>query len=101
MLGEVLRLIAQSLPESRLLQWPQAVGVYMMSVNKHMDAPQYKQTLKSVFPTQFEAGSLADRLLTQGLEQGRKEGREDGNLTGKIQTFQELLGEPVSTDDEL
>ncbi len=57
------------------------------------DAPRYKQTLKSVFPTQFEPGSLADRLLIQG--------REEGKLAGKIQTFQELLlGEPVSTDDE-
>jgi predicted transposase/invertase (TIGR01784 family) len=101
MLGEILQLIAQSLPESRLPQWLQAVGVYIMSVNKDMDAPQYKQTLKSVFPTQFEPGSLADRLLTQGLEQGREEGREEGKLAGKIQTFQELLGDPVSTDDEL
>ena len=72
-----------------------------MSVNKDMDAPQYKQTLKSVFPTQFEPGSLADRLLTQGLEQGREEGREEGKLAGKVQTFQELLGDLVSTDDEL
>jgi predicted transposase/invertase (TIGR01784 family) len=97
MLGEILQLLAQSLPESRLLQWLQAVGVYIMSVNKDMDAPQYKQTLKSVFPTQFEPGSLADRLLIQG----REEGREEGKLAGKIQMLQELLGEPVSTDDEL
>ena len=38
------------------------------------------QTLKSVFPTQFEPGSLADRLLSQG----RQEGREEGNLAGKM-----------------
>ncbi len=60
MLGETLQLIAQSLPESRLLQWLQAVGVYIMSVNKELDSPQYKQTLKSVFPTQFEPGSLCN-----------------------------------------
>ena len=72
-----------------------------MSVNKDIDSQQYKQTLKSVFPTQFEPGSLADRLLIQGREEGRKEGREEGKLAGKIQTLQELLGDAVSTDDEL
>jgi hypothetical protein len=74
-LGEILQLIAQSLPEGRLPQWIQAIGVYIMSVNKDMDSPQYKQTLKSVFPTQFEPGSLADRLLIQGREEGRRRSR--------------------------
>jgi predicted transposase YdaD len=84
-----------------------------MSDNKDIDSQQYKQTLKSVFPTQFEPGSLADRLLIQGREEGREEGREQGleegleqgreqgKLAGKIQTLQELLGDAVSTDDEL
>ncbi len=101
MLGEILQLLAHSLPESRLLQWLQAVGVSIMSVNKDMDSPQYKQTLKSVFPTQFEPGSLADRLLIQGREEGREKGLKLGKLTGNIQMLQDLLGEPVSTDDEL
>ncbi|MCA9181000.1 MAG: hypothetical protein KDA51_06085 [Planctomycetales bacterium] len=69
-----------------------------MSVNKNIDSQQYKQTLKSVFPTQFEPGSLADRLLLQGREEGREEGMEKGKLAGKIQTLQELLGDEVSTD---
>jgi predicted transposase/invertase (TIGR01784 family) len=96
-LGELLQRIAQALPEGHLPQWIQVIGVYVMSVNKDIDSQQYKQTLKSVFPTQFEPGSLADRLLIQG----REEGREEGKLTGKIQTLQELLGDAVSTDDEL
>lgn len=50
------------------------------AANKDIDAQQYKQTLKSVLPTQFEPGSLADRLLIQG----RKEGLERGILSGKI-----------------
>ncbi len=29
-----------------------------MSVNKNIDSQQYKQTLKSVFPTQFEPGEV-------------------------------------------
>ena len=54
-----------------------------------MDETVYKQTLKEVFPTQFEPGSLADRLLLRG--------REEGKLIGQIQVFQELLGEEVMT----
>lgn len=76
-----------------------------MSVNKNMNEAEYKETLKSVFPTQFEPGSLADRLLTQGreegMEKGREEGREQGKLAGKIQLIQELLGAEVATDENL
>ncbi|MCA9158241.1 MAG: hypothetical protein KDA72_07940 [Planctomycetales bacterium] len=93
MLGGLLRLLARSLPESHLPEWIQAIGVYVMTVNKDIDAQQYKQTLKSVLPTQFEPGSLADRLLIQG----REEGLERGLLAGKIQTLQELLGEDSPT----
>jgi len=104
-LGEILELLASSLPAGRLSGWIQAIGVYVMSVNKNIDSQQYKQTLKSVFPTQFEPGSLADRLLIQGRkegrEKGREEGREEGKLAGKIQTLQELLGDAVTSDDAL
>ncbi len=92
-LGEILELLASSLPAGRLSGWIQAIGVYVMSVNKNIDSQQYKQTLKSVFPTQFEPGSLADRLLIQG--------RKEGKLAGKIQTLQELLGDAVTSDDAL
>ncbi len=97
MLGGLLRLLARSLPESHLPEWIQAIGVYVMTVNKDIDAQQYKQTLKSVLPTQFEPGSLADRLLIQG----REEGLERGLLAGKIQTLQELLGDPPTPKSEL
>jgi hypothetical protein len=72
-----------------------------MAVNKSMDSQQYKQTLQSVFPTQFEPGSLADRLLIQGREEGRQEGLEKGKVAGRVQMLQELLGEPVTSDAEL
>ena len=76
-----------------------------MSVNKNIDSQQYKQTLRSVFPTQFEPGSLADRLLIQGREEGREEGREAGlergKLAGKVQMLEELLGVPPTPDAEL
>lgn len=76
-----------------------------MTVNKDIGAEQYKQTLESILPTQFEPGSLADRLLIQGREEGREEGEQrglaKGNLAGKIQMLQELLGAPTTTDSEL
>lgn len=53
--------------------------------------------VQSVFPTQIEPGSIADRLL----KQGREEGREEGVVIGKIQTLQELVGDCVSTREEL
>jgi flagellar biosynthesis/type III secretory pathway protein FliH len=100
-----MRLIARSLPENQWQEWVTAIGVYVMSVNKDIDEAEYKQTLKSIFPTQFEPGSLADRLLAKGREEGRQEGRqeglEEGKLTGKIQLVQELLGDKVSSDEDL
>ena len=80
-----------------------------MAVNKNLDSQHYKQTLESVFPTQFEVGSLADRLLIQGREEGQKIGREigreegvlRGKLAGTIQTMQQILQVTVSTDSEL
>jgi predicted transposase YdaD len=100
MFGELLLQIAQALPESQLPEWFKAVGVYVMSVNKNIDAQQYKQTLQSILPVQFEAGSLADRLLIQGREEGREEGLKKGKLAGKIQMLQELLGDTPTTDAE-
>jgi predicted transposase YdaD len=108
-LGRILRIVVQALPANQAEEWVTAIGVYVMSVNKNMNEAEYKETLKSVFPTQFEPGSLADRLLTQGREEGmekgreegREEGREQGKLAGKIQLIQELLGAEVATDENL
>jgi hypothetical protein len=104
-LGEILWLIATSLPEGLLGHWIQAIEVYVMSVNKNIDQQQYKQTLAGIFPTQFEPGSLADRLLAQGreegLEQGREQGLEQGELIGKIQVLEELLGVSSTSKSEL
>jgi predicted transposase YdaD len=98
MLGELLFRIVQALPESQLPEWIKAIGVYVMSVNKNIDFQQYKQTLKSVLPVQFEPGSLADRLLIQGREEGREEGEQFGVLKGKIQMLEQLLGDTPTTD---
>jgi predicted transposase YdaD len=83
--------------DSGLETWIQAIGVYVIAVNRNMSTDEVNQVMKNVFPTQVEPGSIADRLLIQG----REEGREEGKLIGKIQTFQELLGEAVMSDETL
>jgi len=62
-----------------------------------VDGEQYEQTLSSILPTQFEPGSLADRLLIQGREEGREEGEKIGVLVGKVQ----LLGATVTSKSDL
>ncbi len=54
-----------------------------MTVNKKIDTQEYKQTLASILPVQFEPGSLADRLLIQGREEGREEGRKEGSIEAR------------------
>jgi len=97
----IIRFFAQWLPDGWLADWILAIGVYVMSVNKKIDTQQYKQTLKSVFPTQFEPGSLADRLLIQGREEGMEKGMEKGALIGKVQILHELLGDLAADEGEL
>ena len=112
-LQEILRRIILAIPNSQIADWVKAIGVYVITVNKNMDSQQYKQTLKSILPTQFEVGSLADRLLIQGREEGREEGLregleqgieqgiEKGKLAGKIQVLSEMLGDEPIADEEL
>ena len=61
--------------------------------------------------------SLAEQLIAKGREEGREKGRQEGQQEGRqegrqegfekgklavrIQSYQELLGEPLSTDEEL
>ena len=77
-LADILTVLRQSLLSVQVKNWITAIGVYVMAVNKSIDDQQYKQTVASVFPTQFEPGSLADRLLIRGRNEGRQQGIEQG-----------------------
>ena len=84
-LHDILSGLGQSLLSDQQEDWIAAMGVYIMAVNKSIDEQQYKQTVASVFPTQFEPGSLADRLLIRGRNEGRAEGREQGRDEGRVE----------------
>jgi len=100
-LRRILELLSSSLGDQPVEVWIHAIGVYVMAVNKQIGSEELSKIVQSVFPTQIEPGSLADRLLTEGEARGLEKGMEKGMLGGKIQTLQELLGEPISASDDL
>ena len=97
----ILELLGSSLGDQPVEVWIHAIGVYVMAVNKQIGSEELSKIVQSVFPTQIEPGSLADRLLTEGEARGMEKGMEKGILSGKIQTLQELLGEPINASDDL
>ncbi len=108
-LRPILELLVSVPQFSSIEVWIQAIGVYIMAVNKTIGASELSAIVQQVFPTQFELGSLADRLLTQGRQEGaqvgRQEGiqtgRQEGVLIGKIQLLEELCGVEQTSGDKL
>jgi predicted transposase/invertase (TIGR01784 family) len=107
--ADILRILASVLSEQNVRTWLEAFGVYVMGVNRFMSLEEMYRIVQSVFPTQIEPGSIADRLIKQGEEKGREEGREEGReqgvekglIIGKVQTLQELIGDQVSPIEKL
>jgi len=91
----------------------EAIGVLQMISKSPEDYQYYEDRLKFLRDEQGkllaakqegEQLGLAKGLAkgrVEGRVEGREEGRVEGNLAGKIQTLQELLGDAVTTDDEL
>ena len=75
----------------------EAIGVLEMISKSPEDLQYYEDRLKFL---RDERGKL-DAARQEGREEGRQEGRQEGKLAGMIQTMQELLGDRVSTDEEL
>ena len=66
---------------------------------KHAVRTGLKIDSETQMPTCFEA--LVERGMKKGLEQGREQGREQGLLMGRIRTLQEVLQQPVSSQETL
>ena len=49
----------------------------------------------------YDAREKAALDAASNLIDARQEGRGEGNLVGRVQTYQELLGEQVNDDGEL
>ena len=58
-----------------------------MAVNKQIGSEELSKIVQSVFPTQIEPGSLADRLLTEGEARGM----EKGMLGGRCRHYRSCL----------
>ncbi len=86
----ILRRLIGSLTERELESWLQAFRIYVIGVNQHMSIEDMDRILQSVFPTQIELGSIADRMI----KQGREEVVEKGVVIGEIQKLQEKIGTP-------
>ncbi|MBL8854040.1 MAG: Rpn family recombination-promoting nuclease/putative transposase [Planctomycetaceae bacterium] len=99
--AEILRILASVRSEQNVRTWLEAFGIYVMGVNRFMSLEEMDRIVQSVFPTQIESGSIADRLIKQGEEEGREEGVEKGLIIGKVQTLQELIGDQVSPIEKL
>ena len=115
-LAAILRLLSAGLSRVELGECLKVFGVYIMAVNQHLSEDFVAEVVQSVFPTQVEPGSIADRLIRESLEKGlrtgREEGREEGRevgleeglmkgmLAAQIQNLQQLLGEPLSSPRE-
>ena len=83
----------------------EAIGVLEMISKSPEDLQYYEDRLKFL---RDERGKLdaarqeGEQIgVARGRQEGRQEGRHEGKLAGKIQTLQELLGDRVSTDEEL
>jgi flagellar biosynthesis/type III secretory pathway protein FliH len=65
------------------------------------DLQYYEDRLKFLRDERGKLDAARQEGEQIGVAKGRQEGRQEGNLAGKIQTLQELLGDRVSTDEEL
>ena len=127
-LAAILRLLSAGLSRVELGECLKVFGVYIMAVNHHLSEDFVAEVVQSVFPTQVEPGSIADRLIRESLEKGLRTGREEGRQEGRevgraegreegrdlgreeglvkgmlaaqIQNLQQLLGEPLSSPRE-
>lgn len=75
----------------------QAISGVEAIAAKTEDRTMYDQRLKAQRDYQWGLDSARQEGRQEGLQEGRQEGWEGGELSGRIQTLQELLGEQSSS----
>lgn len=78
-------------------EFREAVGVLEMISQSPEDRQFYESRLK--FLRDEEAKLIAARK--EGRDEGHRAGVEKGKLAGRVQTLQELLGDPIGSDSAL
>ncbi len=79
----------------------EALGILQMISKSPEDFQYYEDRLKFLRDERGKLLAAEQDGEQRGLVKGREEGREEGKLAGKIQTLQELLGDTITSDDEL
>ena len=75
----------------------EAVGVLEMIARTPRERELYEARLK----LQRDEESRLRHAREQGLEQGLERGLQQGHLAGRLQTLQEIVGDPVTPIDDL
>ena len=88
---------ARDLPDNLLA----LMLLYALHADSDLDARKIFHTLSSNPELEKNAMSVAEKLKAEGRVEGRVEGRLEGLWIGKIQTLEEFLDVPVSSDETL
>ncbi len=91
------RFSAQELPDNLL----GLMLLYALHTDSDLDAQRIYHTLSTNPELEKNAMSVAEKLRAEGRVEGRVEGRSEGFWIGKIQAFEEFLGETQSSRESL
>lgn len=83
------------------VQFQQAISVIETIAAKTEDRLMYDQRQKALRDYEWSIASARKEAQKEGRDEGRQEGRDEGVLAGRIQTFQEMLGEEADSTDSL
>jgi hypothetical protein len=73
----------------------ETISVYIMSVNRSINANKIQESIADFWPVQPEPGSVAEQLI----QQGEALGEARGEARGRIRMLQQILGLPEITDE--
>ena len=109
----VLEWLKEAAPLLKMLREEQVTGMfevllrYLLTVDTSVSRENIFAALEQSQGPELtrQAMSIADQLIAEGVEKGKVEGRLEGRVEGAqfgvIRAFQEMLGLPQNTDEEL